>query len=74
MRHNWEHISSEGKFGDLVNYGRRRCSNCGAEQTKEAEHSWMKVTEFGSRTSRTSRRSFDRPRGRWMLASRERRG
>jgi hypothetical protein len=46
MKHNWEPTVSKEKWGDMSNYGRRKCVNCGAEQTKEVQQSWMVVTGY----------------------------
>lgn len=44
MAHKWEFVH-QGQEG-LGNYGKRRCVRCGAEQTKHAEHLWMRVTGY----------------------------
>jgi hypothetical protein len=46
MKHDWENTNSKDKFGDMNNYGRRRCRNCQVEQTKNAQHLWMRVTGY----------------------------
>lgn len=42
--HKWVRVS-QGQEG-LWNYGKRRCENCGAEQTKESFHRWMRVAGY----------------------------
>ena len=44
MKHNWEDV--EQGLAGMWNHGKRRCRNCGAEQIKQAEISWMKVTGY----------------------------
>lgn len=44
MAHEWKdvHQGVEGVF----NYGKRKCINCGAEQTKESKHEWGRVKGY----------------------------
>lgn len=44
MRHKW--ITPPAIMTDLFHHGRRKCVNCGAEQTKEVQHLWMRVTGY----------------------------
>lgn len=44
MKHDWEEISRG--FKDIGLYGRRKCKNCDAEQTKHAQGLWMRTTSY----------------------------
>ena len=42
--HKWE-IINQGQMG-LMNYGKRKCTLCGAEQIKHSEQNWGYVTGY----------------------------
>jgi len=44
MKHDFE-IVDQGPSG-LMNFGKRRCKNCGKTQTKHQEQSWGRVTGY----------------------------
>ena len=44
MAHRWVQVQ-QGAEG-IHNYGKRKCLNCGAEQTKDATHLWGRVTGY----------------------------
>jgi len=47
MKHDWEDIHGElPPMKALSVYGARRCKNCGAEQVKEPQHLWGRITGY----------------------------
>ena len=47
MKHDWNY-SREGQSisEQMRGFGYRKCRVCGKEQTKEAQHAWMRVTGY----------------------------
>lgn len=45
MKHNWEDAGTNGP-ARLVEDPRRRCVNCGAEQTRQTHTRWMRVSGY----------------------------
>ena len=45
MKHDWEDLSGT-RPSDMLNYGRRRCRRCGAEQMKFSRQNWGRVIGY----------------------------
>jgi hypothetical protein len=46
MKHNWDYSNYGKKQTDLFVHSRRKCKNCGKEQEKTPEHTWMRITRY----------------------------
>ena len=47
MAHDWEDILCELTPAEQLSvYGHRRCRNCRAVQSREAQHVWMRITGY----------------------------
>jgi len=44
MKHNWEPVTQTATT--FLSGPQRKCTNCGAEQTRESKHIWMRVVGY----------------------------